>query len=192
LQRIHTVALVALAVAAASPALGRARAFDLQQSKMTVHVYKQGVFSFLADNHQIDAPIASGSYDADAKRVDVSVDATKLRVLDPKLAAQKRDQVQANMTGDQVLDASRYPTISFRSTKIDDGNSNRWTVTGDLTLHGQTHPVTFAVVKVDATHFTGAATLHQTEFGITPIRVAGGAVSVRDDVTVDFEIALAP
>jgi polyisoprenoid-binding protein YceI len=185
-------ALLVLAVWAAAPAYGRGRAFDVQQSKLTVHVYKQGVFSFLADNHEIDAPISGGSYDSAAKSVELTVDASKMKVLDPKLSAQNRDQVQTNMTGSQVLDISRYPTISFRSTKIDDANPNRWNVSGDLTLHGQAHPLTFQIVKVDATHFTGTATVRQTAYGITPIRVAGGAVSVKDDVTVQFEIALAP
>lgn len=192
LQRIQALALVALTIAAASAADGRPRAFDLQHSKMTVHVYKQGVFSFLADNHEVNAPISAGSYDSAAKTVELTVDATKMQVLDPKLPAQKRDQVQSNMAGPQVLDAGAYPTISFRSTKIDDTDASRWAVTGNLTLRGQTHPVTFQVVKVDSTHFTGSATIRQTAFGITPIRIAGGAVAVRDDVTLEFSIEIIP
>jgi polyisoprenoid-binding protein YceI len=192
LQRFQALALVALTVAAASPAYGRPRAFDVQRSKMTVHVHKQGVFSFLADDHEVNAPISAGSYDSVAKTVDLTVDATKVRVLDPRLPAQKRDQVQSNMAGSQVLDVGTYPAISFRSTKIDDVDANRWTVTGNLTLHGQTHPVTFQVVKADATHFTGTATVRQTTFGITPIRIAGGAVAVKDDVTVEFAMELGP
>jgi len=39
-------------------------------------------------------------------------------------------------------------------------------------------------------HFTGSATIRQTDFGITPIKVVGGAVSVRDDVKIEFRIAL--
>jgi polyisoprenoid-binding protein YceI len=185
-------AILASAMAWAPPAYGRPRAVDLQHSKMTVYVYKQGAFSFLADNHEVNAPLLSGSYDGETKTVELTVDAAKMRVLDPKLPAQKRDSVQTNMAGPQVLDVARYPTISFHSTKIDDSNPNGWTVTGDLTLHGQTHPVTFQVRKVDAARFTGSATIRQTTFGITPIRIAGGAVSVRDDVEVKFEIALAP
>jgi polyisoprenoid-binding protein YceI len=63
-------------------------------------------------------------------------------------------------------------------------------VTGDLTLHGQTHPITFAVTRVDATHFHGATTVRQSAFGISPIRIAGGTVRVKDDVKVEFAIAL--
>jgi polyisoprenoid-binding protein YceI len=187
LQRIQALALVTLTTAAGSP-----HAFDVQHSKVTVRVYKQGLFSFLADDHEVIAPISAGSYDSAAKAVEVTLDATKMRVLDPRLPSQKRDQVQANMAGPQALDVAAYPTISFRSTKIDDADSKRWTVTGDLTLHGQTHPVTFHVVKADSSHFNGSAVVRQTAFGITPIRIAGGAVAVRDDVTIEFSIEIAP
>ena len=37
------------------------RQIDTQRSKLTVHVYKSGLFSALADNHVIEAPIAVGS-----------------------------------------------------------------------------------------------------------------------------------
>jgi polyisoprenoid-binding protein YceI len=167
-------------------------AIDVQHSKITVYVYKRGLFSFLADNHEIDAPITAGWYDSATNAVDVTVDATKMKALDPNLAPDRRATVQSNMTGPQVLDAAKYPAITFHSTKIDSSDANHWAVTGDLTLHGQSHPVTFDVVKVDAEHFTGSASVRQTAFGITPIRIAGGAVSVRDDVKVDFQVALTP
>src|SRR5580693_3039166 len=98
-MRIFVPASVAIALAAASPAYGRPRAFDAQHSNLTVHVHKQGLFSFLADDHEIAAPIVSGSYDGEEKTVELTVDATKMRVLDPRLAANQRDSVQANMAG---------------------------------------------------------------------------------------------
>lgn len=184
--------LVAGSAAAASPAFGRPVAFDPGRSRMTVHVYKQGVFSFLADDHVIDVPIASGSYDDDLRSVELNVDATKMRVLDPQLPSAKRAAVQGNMSGAAVLDATTFPTISFRSTHFEDAGANRWNVTGTLTLHGQTHPLTVHLTRIDPTHFSGSATVRQTDFGITPIEVAGGAVSVKDNVEIAFEVALAP
>lgn len=159
---------------------------------MTVHVYKQGVFSFLAHDHKVSAPILSGSYDDVAKVIELTVDARKVHVLDPTLAAQKRDTVQTNMAGPEVLDVDSYPTISFRSTSIDDADANRWTITGALTLRGQTRPISLHVLKTDADHFSGSASIRQTAFGIAPIKVAGGAVSVKDDVTIEFSVVLMP
>lgn len=167
-----------------------AQSIDLQHSKITVYVYKQGLFAFLADNHVIDAPIAGGSFDAEHKSITVTIDAAKMRVLDPRLSAGKRESVQANMLGPQVLDVAKYPTIVFQSTKIDGSGKGSWTVTGNLELHGQAHPITFDAQSDGAGHFTGSAAVRQTDFGITPIRIAGGAVSVKNDVRVQFRIAL--
>ncbi len=175
---------------AAAPAFGNPVPIDVAHSTMSVAVSKQGVFSLFADNHAIDAPIASGTYDDAQKAVTLTVDATQMRVLDPKSSASRRADVQSNMTGPQVLDAGTYRTIVFRSRSITATDPAHWTVNGDLTLHGQTHPIAFAAVRADATHFSGSATVVQSAFGITPIRVAGGAVTVKDAVTVTFRIVL--
>jgi polyisoprenoid-binding protein YceI len=191
LQRIVSIGFLALvAIVYGLPAAGAPSAIDVHNSKMTVAVSKQGAFSFLADNHQIDAPISAGSYDSATKSIQLTVDATQMKVLDPRLSAKDRSDVQNNMAGPQCLDVTKYPTITFSSTKIDDSNPNRWTITGDLTLHGQTRPVTFQARKVDAMHYSGSATVRQTTFGITPIRISGGLVSVKDDVTINFQVAL--
>ena len=185
-----TVAFALCVVAAAPPPDAAVRAFDLQRSTMTVYVYKQGIFAFAADNHEVDAPIASGSYDSAKPSVELSVDAAKLRVLDPKMAPDRRATVQSNMSGPMVLDAEKYPAIEFRSTKIEPAADGHWTVTGDLSLHGQTHSLVVDVVNDTEMHFTGSAMVRQTEFGITPIRIAGGTVKVKDDVKVVFDISL--
>ena len=185
-MRIALAFLLAGVLAGAVPNPGAQASIDMQRSKLTVYVYKQGLFSFLADNHVIDAPIASGSYDAAHKSVHVSVDAAKMRVLDPSMPADRRSQVQANMLGPQVLDVQQYPTIEFQSTSIDDKNGTL-AVTGNLTLHGQTHQVSFEA-KSSGNEFTGSAMVRQTSYGIKPIKIAGGAVSVKDDVRVQFDI----
>lgn len=184
------VLLASMLVAAAQPTHDHVLAFDVQQSKMTVYVYKQGIFAFAADNHEVNVPITSGSFEDTTGTVELTIDATKMQVLDPQMPSSRRDKVQANMVGSQVLDVGKYPTISFRSTKIDEDDSGHLTVAGDLTLHGQTHAVVFQVAKIDPRHFTGSAMIRQTMFGITPIRILGGTVRVKDDVKVSFDIAL--
>lgn len=185
-MRIALAFLLATVLAGAAPNPGAQASIDMQRSKLTVYVYKQGLFSFLADNHVIDAPIASGSYDATHKSVRLSVDAAKMRVLDPSMPAGRRSQVQANMLGPQVLDVQHYPSIDFQSTSIED-HSGTLTVTGNLTLHGQTHALSFEA-KGTGNEFTGSAMVRQTSYGITPIKIAGGAVSVKDGVRVQFDI----
>lgn len=189
LRRFLLVCFLAAAIPWNTTANAKPSAIDVSVSKMTVYVYKRGMFSFLADNHEIEAPIAGGSYDAAARAVEVHVKAAALKVLDPSLAPDRRAKVQAAMVGPQVLDVDKYPDIEFQSTAIAESGRNL-KITGDLSLHGQTHPIVISAQEVDATHYTGSATIRQTEFGITPIKVAGGAVSVQDDVKVEFQVAL--
>jgi polyisoprenoid-binding protein YceI len=45
------------------------------------------------------------------------------------------------------LDVENYPTITFKSTKIENAGQDRYNMTGDLTIKGNTRPVTLAVVN---------------------------------------------
>ena len=86
-----------------------------------------------------------------------------------------------------MLDAKRYPEIHFVSTQIRSNGENRWIVTGNLALHGETHPATAEVSRTDG-HYTGSATLSQREFGIKPISIAGGTIKVKDQIKIEFDI----
>lgn len=72
------------------------RPIDVAHSTLTVLVSKSGLFSAFADNHVIKAPILSGTLQEDAPRkVEVSVRAADLQVLDPGLSPSRRADVQA-------------------------------------------------------------------------------------------------
>jgi hypothetical protein len=69
-----------------------------------------------------------------------------------------------------------------------DPNRRNWSVTqAGGTLHGHTRPVTVKAVR-DHDHYRGSASKKQTAFGITPITIAGGAVKVKDEVSIEFDI----
>jgi polyisoprenoid-binding protein YceI len=74
-----------------------------------------------------------------ASRVDISVDVAKVRTPLPF--------VRPALIGPEVLDAAKYPTIRFVSNKVQlapDGRlSGGATISGKLTMHGVTRPVTF-------------------------------------------------
>ena len=165
----------------------QSRTIDTERSTMTIHVYRSGLFSFAGDNHEIRAPISEGSVDENKQTVELTVNASKLKVLDPKLSDSKRAEVQQKMLSPDVLDPERFPEIRFRSTKVEQKGNAGLVVTGDLTLHGETHPVVVNVTgKSD--HYTGKATVKQTTFGMKPVTVGGGTVKVKDEVEIEFEI----
>ena len=64
-----------------------------------------------------------------------------MRVMDKDVSEKDRAEIQETMLGPKVLDAGRFPEIRFRSTAVEPAGAGRWTVRGDLTLHGQTRPV---------------------------------------------------
>src|SRR4029077_17184140 len=64
-----------------------ARPIDRPHSTMTVYVYKTGILSGLAHNHEIEAPIEWGEVkDSEISSVELRVDSSKLRVLDPEVS----------------------------------------------------------------------------------------------------------
>jgi polyisoprenoid-binding protein YceI len=74
------------------------------------------------------------------------------------------------------LDADKYPTITFKSTKVQAVGGNKYKVTGDLTVHGVTKPVVLdatlnksgehPMLKVPTVGFDAVATLKRSDFGV--------------------------
>ena len=172
--------------------VGRAekRSIDVQQSVMKVYAYKSGLFSVFAHDHEILAPIAEGAVEeSENPSVELRVEAAKMQVLDPKASGKDRAEIQKTMVGPEVLDTARYLEIRFQSTAVERKGDARWVVRGNLVLHGQTRPVGVKVSGKDG-HYRGSAILKQTDFGIKPVRIAGGTVSVKDSVKIEFEIVV--
>ena len=163
------------------------KAIDTQRSVVTVRVYKAGAFSAFGHEHRIRASIQNGSFDEGKGSVDFVVDARALRVIDTDVSDKDRAEIQNTMLGPKVLDSIQFHEIRFLSTEVRRSSEGKWTVHGDLTLHGQTHPVNVDVERQDG-RYRGSARLRQSDFGITPVTVAGGTIKVKDEVRVEFEI----
>ena len=74
------------------------------------------------------------------------------------------------------FDAEKYPTVTFKSTKVAAAGKDKLKVTGDLTVHGVTKPVTLDVtvnkvgdhpmLKAPAVGFNATATIKRSDFGV--------------------------
>lgn len=184
--------IVLLAVASVACVLGASaqqRNVDTQKSTLTIHVGKAGMFSGLGHEHEVLAPIHSGTADTGSHpAVEIHVDARELRVIDKDESEKDRAEVQNTMLGPEVLDSEQYREIVFKSTGAERTAEGRWTLRGNLTLHGQTRPVTVQVTLKDG-RYTGEATVKQTDFGIKPPGKAG--VRAKNEVTIQFDVRLA-
>jgi polyisoprenoid-binding protein YceI len=182
--------LMAAACFCASAAATR-RSFDLKHSVLRVRVSKSGLFSALGHDHEIEAPIAQGELDdGSSPAVRLRVEVAELRVADPGISDSDRAEIQKTMQGPKVLDAANFAEIRFESAAVMPAGSGHWKVAGNLTLHGQTHPVSVDATLKDGV-YRGSAGFKQSEFGIAPVSVAGGAVKVKDEVRIEFEVAVA-
>jgi len=168
----------------------QSKAIDVNKSSLKIRVFKAGAFSAFAHDHEIEAPMEEGKIDSSAAAsVQLRVDSRKMRVLDPEISVDKRAEIQHTMQGAAVLDVEHFPEIAYQSTTVTssgDGHGH-WEVHGILTLVGKKQPVVVEV-SLQGGHYRGSASFKQSEFGITPIRIAGGAVKVKDEVKIEFDI----
>ena len=192
-----------LVLASALPARAQNRAaysVDTKQSKIEIHVYREGLLKAFGHDHQIMATDFSGTAqlvepDASASSVTLVVETKSLVVLDPGENEKDRKEVQETMLGENVLDAPRFPRIQFASSKVRStarkGEAIDLEVEGTLALHGAVKPVSLPVhLVVSGGRLTGDGeiSLLQTDYGITPIKVGGGAVRVKDKLKLSFHI----
>jgi len=176
-----SVSLVGVAAAQDMP-------IDVDRSTITIHVDKAGLFSAAGHEHWVSAPITSGTIrETPSGSVEFTVQTAKMAVKpDPKVDAKTQAQIQKDME-DLTLETKKFPQITFRSSRVDKAGDGQWKVTGDLSLHGVTKPVSLSVKRTgDA--YTAHTALKQTDFAIKPVSVGGGLVKVKNEVDIDFQI----
>ena len=183
------VVLAAASLVCVLGARAQQHSIDTQKSTLTMHVGKTGAFSGLGHEHEVRAPIQSGRADTGSHpAVEIHVDARALRVIDKDVSDKERAEVQKTMLGQEVLDSERHQEIVFMSTGAEVAGEGRWRLRGNLTLRGQTRPVTVQVMLKDG-HYTGETTLKQTDYGIKPPGKLG--VRAKDEVKIEFDVLLA-
>jgi polyisoprenoid-binding protein YceI len=162
-------------------------AIDPAQSTITIHVGKSGLLSSAGHDHWVIAPISAGTIREDPPLVEFTIETARITVRpDPKVDAKTQVQIQKDMDT-MTLETAKYPRIEFHSTRVDKTGEGQWKVTGDLTLHGVTRPLTIAVQRTGAA-YTAQTVLKQTDFGIKPISVGGGMIKVKNQVEIEFQI----
>lgn len=192
--------LAAIVLAGAAAPASTVSELDATRSRVIVEVGKAGAFSFVAGHsHKIQAPIR-GTLSVDPDHPEGASAAFEIRkgdlkVMDDGEPPGDAPKVQETMASEQVLDVSRYPTVTFKSRDVQvrqrSGNALDLTINGDLTLHGNTR---FIAVSVHAELAPGTVTaqgtfsVKQTDYGMKPVSVAGGTVRVKDELKVRFTI----
>jgi polyisoprenoid-binding protein YceI len=171
---------------------------DTVQSKVEINVYKEGLFKAFGHDHLMAAKELAGQVQFDPQKIDQSTvrlkfPAKSITVIDPGESEKDRRDVQATMEGEKVLDVARFREISFTSSSVSavKKTPGGWelTLSGNLNLHGVEKQVSFPLrVRAEAGELRGVGeiSLLQSDYGITAVKVGGGAVKVKDKLKITF------
>lgn len=80
-------------------------------------------------------------------------------------------------------------TAGFTSSRVIPSSAGG-AIEGTLTMRGRSQPVRLEVASPGPGRYRGTATVRQTDFGITPYSGFFGALKLRDEVSVEFEVDL--
>lgn len=176
-----------------------AQAFELgpDTGHLAIRTTRQGVAAKVGHDLTLVAERWRGNAVVDtddpaASSVTVEVDVDGIAVVEgtgglkPLSGGDKRDIVKNIQR--KILHSDKHPAITFTSTAVS-GTPEAFTIEGQLTIAGQTHPVTLRGAVADG-RAAGAATVVQSQWGIEPFTAFFGALKVADEVTVQFDVEL--
>jgi polyisoprenoid-binding protein YceI len=173
---------------------------DATRSSLTIHTSRAGLLKFAGHDHDIRALAMKGEIIADpanlsASSVSITLEAARLAVQPDGEPPADVPNIQERMLGPELLDVARFPEIAFRSAVVVGRPAAKGAfdldIDGALSLHGVTRRIHLRLevaLGADLLIASGESTLRQTDFGLTPVSVAGGTVKVKDEVTVRYSI----
>jgi polyisoprenoid-binding protein YceI len=106
------------------------------------------------------------------------------------------EQRDNDLRSSNFLEVEKYPTITFKSTKIEPAGTDRYKLTGQLTIKGNTKPVTLNVVKYgeftdpNMGHRIGYAAetqINRKDFGMRFDVMLDGKFIVSNEVQINIE-----
>jgi len=189
-MRNYVAALALVAV----PALAQASEWQIDPSHSTAQfsVRHMMVSNVRGEFGKLAGQVVLDDADLTKSHVEATIDATTINTREPK-----RD---AHLRSPDFFDVAKFPTLTFKSTQIKKSGKDKLAVTGDLTLHGVTKPVTldvqltpeikspFGDVRRGA---SATGKINRKDFGLNWNKVieAGGVV-VGDEVALTIDVEL--
>lgn len=171
---------------------------DTRASRLTVQVFATGALAALGHNPKIGIRSFSGGVDfnpeiPEASGFRLSMQSSSMSVLDDVSDKDRREMER--MMNDQALEAAKYPEILYESPAVSvtrlETTLYSATLNGNLSFHGTTRsqPVNARIAEFgEMLRTSGDFTLRQSDYGIKPISVAGGALKVKDELKFSFEM----
>lgn len=170
-------------------AVAPAGQYELEKShaSITFKVRHMGFADYTMRFNDFDATLDLNPASPEKSKLDATIKPASLDSNNPKLTEHTSNK--------DFFDVAKYPTITFKSTAIEKTGANTGKVTGDLTMHGVTKPVTLDVTfnnggqhmmfkKYDL-GFSATTTIKRSEFGM-----GYGIPMVGDEVHAAIEVEM--
>jgi polyisoprenoid-binding protein YceI len=185
----------AAALMFALPSLAFASAWEIDGSHSSAGF---SVRHMMVSNVNGSFNVKSGSVNVDDKDVTKSTVEAVLDATTVNTGNAKRDE---HLRAPDFFDTAKYPTITFKSTKVEKAGEGKLKVSGDLTMHGVTKPVVLDVTGPSKeskdpwgntrTGVQATTKLNRKEFGLTyNSALETGGVAVGEEVTVNLDLSL--
>lgn len=189
------VVAAGLFLAAVSPALAQSQTWSIDPAHSAAHfaVRHMMVSTVRGDMGKIAGTVTFDPAKPAAGSIEATIDATGIDTREPG-----RDK---HLKSADFFDVEKFPTITFKSTKIEPAAGGGFKVTGNLTMRGVTkevvldvEPLRPAIKDQRGNPRTGTAAtvkLNRQDFGVSWSRTLdGGGVVVSDEVSVTIDVEL--
>jgi len=173
----------------AIPSVARADTwhFDPPHSSAQFSVRHMGISTVRGAFTKVSGSVEYDPSDLSKTTVDVTIEAASV---DTRVDA--RDN---HLRSPAFLDVAKYPTLTFKSKRVESAGQGRLKVTGDLTIHGVTKTVVLDVEGPTDPIKDPKGNLHMGAFATTKINrqdfsVSGVPVMVGDDVSITIDVEM--
>ena len=172
---------------------------DSRESLVVIEVRRSGSLARLGHDHVVASHELTGYVAPGEGRADLYVVLARLAVDEAALRAEagfETHPTESDIEGtrahmlEKVLEADKFPFALVRVSGVD-ASRREAAMSVAITLHGVTRALQVpATIDADADKIsvTGRLSLDQTDFGITPYSVLGGAIAVQNRVDLRFRI----
>lgn len=106
------------------------------------------------------------------------------------------EQRDNDLRSSNFFEADKYPTMTFKSMKIEHNEGDRFAMTGDLTIKGITHPITLNMTRLGEFNdpmmghrfaYSGEGKINRKDFGMSFSAMLDGKFVVSDEIRIQLE-----
>jgi polyisoprenoid-binding protein YceI len=194
MRRFHVLAVAAAVALLSEAAAAQAVQYEIDpvHSSAQFSVRHMMVSNVRGEFAKVTGTVVYDPKNPKASSVEATIDATTVNTHEPR-----RDE---DLKGPNFFDVAKFPTLTFKSKKVEKAGEGKLRVTGDLTIHGVTKQVVLDVegpspeAKMGANIKSGASaatTINRKDFGLVWNKaLETGGVLVGDEVKITLEIEM--